>query len=104
MQSIEMYEVKAYSPADAIDVEYHKQHPNCKTSRGRDPRHPGIAGKFPKGTFIIVPGYNNDTATECDDTGAVIRRTDRLIEVRFQTEHEALDWGVRYIEITIERP
>ena len=57
------------------------------------PRH------IPFGTKMIVPGYNNDQPVEVKDRGGAIT-VDRL-DVYFDTHQEALNWGVRYLEIRL---
>lgn len=101
-------EVRAYSPQDKIDETYHAKHGNSRTASGTSSRLPGVASAFPRGTQVIVKGYNSDRATSCDDSGSAIRRRARqgkiTIEVRFQSEDEALEWGVRKLIITVIYP
>lgn len=98
-------EVRAYSPYDAIDRKYHETHTNALTSRGRDSSLAGIASPFARGVRAIVPGYNGDQPTICDDTGAILRHSRTLIiEVRFQSEADARRWGVKHLTITVIYP
>lgn len=56
--------------------------------------------KFPFGTRMIVPGYNNSKAvTVLDRGGAIIGNH---IDVFFDTHAEALKWGRQKLEIKIE--
>lgn len=102
--------VKAYSPYDAVDKEWRAKNPIPITARGRDCReHPyGIAAylkDYPKGTTIVVPGYNNDTPALVDDTGGDIRNAKvKWIEVRFKTEKEAKQWGNKTLKVRITYP
>jgi len=56
----------------------------------------------PKGfdfnTKIDVPGYSNEPVPVLDRGGAI--KGDRL-DVYFDTHQEALNWGVKYLEVTI---
>ena len=102
--------VKAYSPWDACDKEYRIKNPIPITARGVNCLdHPyGIAADlkaYPKGTKIIVPGYNNNTPALVDDTGGSIRQAKvKWIEVRFKTEAEAIKWGNKPLLVKIIYP
>lgn len=52
---------------------------------------------IPFGTKLIVPGYNNDQPVEVKDRGGAI--TVQRLDVFFDTHQEALNWGVKYLEI-----
>ncbi len=52
---------------------------------------------IPFGTKMIVPGYNESKPVEVKDRGGSIT-VDRL-DVYFDTHQEALNWGVKYLEI-----
>lgn len=55
--------------------------------------------RYPFGTEIIIPGYNNNEYVKVLDRGRVIVG-DRL-DVFFNTHDEALRWGVQYIDVKI---
>ena len=54
---------------------------------------------IPFGTRFIIPGYNNDKPVEVKDRGGAI--TVERLDVYFDTHDEALEWGVKYLEIKI---
>ena len=55
--------------------------------------------RYSFGTQMIVPGYNNGRAVEVLDRGGAIHG-DRL-DVFFHSHQEALNWGVRYLDVKI---
>jgi len=57
--------------------------------------------RYPFGTEMIIPGYKNGETVEVLDRGGVIRG-DRL-DVFFNYHHEALKWGVRYLDVKVCR-
>jgi len=67
--------------------------------------HPGDAfaaadRQYPFGTEMIVAGYNNDQPIKVLDRGGAIRG-DRL-DVFFPSHEEALQWGVKYLDVKIK--
>jgi 3D (Asp-Asp-Asp) domain-containing protein len=57
--------------------------------------------QYPFGTEMIVAGYNNDQPIKVLDRGGAIRG-DRL-DLFFHTHEEALQWGVKYIDVKVHR-
>ncbi len=55
--------------------------------------------KYAMGAEMIVAGYNNSKPVKVLDRGGAIKG-DRL-DVFFYTHQEALNWGVRYIDVKI---
>ena len=55
--------------------------------------------KYPFGTEMIVPGYNNSQPVKVLDRGRVIKG-DRL-DIFFNSHHRAKVWGVRYLPVKI---
>jgi 3D (Asp-Asp-Asp) domain-containing protein len=55
--------------------------------------------KYPFGTEMIVPGYNNSQPVKVLDRGRVIKG-DRL-DIFFNSHHRAKAWGVRYLPVKI---
>ncbi len=51
------------------------------------------------GTEMITPGYNNGEPVKVLDRGAAISG-DRL-DVFFDSHQQALDWGVRYLQVKV---
>jgi len=71
------------------------------TSTGKNAYSLGVAvdPKFiPYGTVIDIPGYG---IVEADDCGGSIEG--KRLDVRFSTHQEALNWGVKNIQIKIYR-
>ena len=58
--------------------------------------------KFPFGTEIIIPGYNNSQPVKVMDRGSEIRG-DRL-DVFYNTHHTAKNWGVQYLDVLVKLP
>ncbi|MBE0536260.1 MAG: 3D domain-containing protein [Phycisphaerae bacterium] len=51
------------------------------------------------GTELIIPGYDNDRPVKVLDRGGAIKG-DKL-DVFFNTHQEALEWGVRYLDVKV---
>lgn len=62
-------------------------------------RFVAAAGHVAFGTRIVVPGYHGDQAVEVRDRGRLI--TGNRLDVFFHSHREAVEWGVRRIEVTI---
>lgn len=56
--------------------------------------------KYPFGTKMIIPGYDNGRLIEVLDRGGAI--TGNHIDVFFPTHEQALQWGVKYINVSIK--
>jgi len=54
---------------------------------------------YPFGTEMIIPGYKNGEVVEVLDRGGVIRGN--RLDVFFNSHQEALEWGVRYLDVKI---
>jgi 3D (Asp-Asp-Asp) domain-containing protein len=57
--------------------------------------------KFSFGTKMIIPGYGSSEPVEVLDRGGAIRGN--RLDVFFATHQEALEWGVRYLDVKILR-
>lgn len=55
--------------------------------------------RLPFGTMITVPGYNEEEPVPVLDRGGAIKGNH--IDVFFPTHKQALDWGVKYLTVTI---
>ena len=53
---------------------------------------------FPKGAVFHIPGYG---VCSVEDTGNPQYVTGRHLDLFFETEEEALQWGVQYKTITV---
>ncbi|MHC4123194.1 MAG: 3D domain-containing protein [Planctomycetota bacterium] len=54
---------------------------------------------YPFGTEMIIPDYNSSEAVKVLDRGGVIRGN--RLDVFFNSHQEALEWGVRYLNVKI---
>ncbi len=57
--------------------------------------------KYPFGTEMIVPGYKSGEAVKVLDRGGVIRGN--RLDVFFDSHQEALQWGVRNLDVKVRR-
>jgi len=53
------------------------------------------------GTEMLIPGYSNDQTVKVLDRGGAIKGN--RLDVFFGSHEEALEWGVRYLEVRISR-
>jgi len=56
---------------------------------------------IPFGTKLIIPGYNNGQPVKVLDRGGAIKGN--RLDVLFDTHQEALNWGVKYLNVEIVR-
>ncbi len=77
--------------ADGITANGHKIRPG-ETFVAADRR-------YPFGTEMVIPGYNNGQAVKVLDRGGAIRG-DKL-DAFFHTHQEALEWGVQYLDVQV---
>ncbi len=57
--------------------------------------------QYPFGAEMIVAGYNNDQPIKVLDRGGAIR--ENRLDVFFHSHEEALQWGVKYIDVKVHR-
>ena len=55
--------------------------------------------RYPFGTKMVIPGYNNGQAVEVLDRGGAIRGN--RLDVFFNSHTDALKWGVRYLDVKV---
>jgi len=55
--------------------------------------------RYPFGTEMLIPGYGNSQRVQVLDRGGAIKGN--RLEVFFDTHEEALEWGVRYLDIKV---
>lgn len=91
--------VTAYCPCSKCCGEYADGITAC--GHKIRPRDAFVAAdeKFAFGSELIVPGYNEGRPVRVLDRGGGIKG-DRL-DVFFHTHEEALQWGVKYLEVKI---
>ncbi len=91
--------VTAYCPcekccgqyADGITASGHKIQPN-ETFVAADKR-------YPFGTEMVIHGYNNDQSVKVLDRGGAIQNNH--LDIFFPSHQEALNWGVKYLDVKI---
>jgi 3D (Asp-Asp-Asp) domain-containing protein len=97
-ESIEM-RVTAYCPCPKCCGEYS----DGVTANGHEIR-PGdtfVAAdrRYSFGTEMLIPGYSNSRAVKVLDRGGAIKGN--RLDVFFATHQEALEWGVKYLEVSV---
>jgi 3D (Asp-Asp-Asp) domain-containing protein len=55
--------------------------------------------RYPFGTEIIVPGYNNSKPVKVLDRGYAIRGN--RLDVFFHSHRKAREWGVKYLTVKV---
>ena len=56
-------------------------------------------GRYPFGTEMLIPGYSNSQPVQVLDRGGTIKGN--RLDVFFVTHQEALEWGVKYLEVKV---
>lgn len=85
------FEISAYSPT----VQECDGDP-FTTASGKRVYEGGIAAdlrRYPLGTIMVIPGYNNGLPCKVVDSGSAIKKN--KIDVFFFSTHEAIHWGRR---------
>jgi 3D (Asp-Asp-Asp) domain-containing protein len=99
-QTVQM-RVTAYCPCEQCCGEYS----DGQTASGHNIQ-PGDAfvaadKQYPFGTKMVIAGYNNDQPVKVLDRGGAIKAN--RLDVFFHTHQEALEWGVKYIDVEVRR-
>jgi 3D (Asp-Asp-Asp) domain-containing protein len=55
--------------------------------------------RYPFGTEMLIPGYGNSQRVQVLDRGGATKGN--RLDVFFDTHEEALEWGVRYLDIKV---
>jgi 3D (Asp-Asp-Asp) domain-containing protein len=93
--------VTAYCPceyccgewADGVTANGHEIEPgDCFVAADR---------RFPFDTEMLIEGYNSSKIVKVFDRGGAIKGN--KLDVFFHTHQEALEWGVRYIDVKIKK-
>ncbi len=56
--------------------------------------------KYPFGTEIVVPQYNNDKSIKVLDRGGAIKNN--RLDVFFPSHTQALNWGIKYLDVKVK--
>ena len=101
VKNLVVAKITGYAPLDNKSGICADENPTV-TSIGKYPSKKYAAvdpKKLPYGTKIKVPGYGT---VEAGDTGGAMRNYDGIqIDLFFDTYEEAIEWGVKYIEVEI---
>ena len=57
--------------------------------------------RYSFGTEMVIPGYGNSQPVQVLDRGGAIKGN--RLDVFFATHQEALEWGVRYLDVKVRR-
>ena len=57
--------------------------------------------RYPFGTEMVIPGYSNSQPVQVLDRGGAIKGN--RLDVFFATHQEALEWGVKYLDVKVRR-
>jgi 3D (Asp-Asp-Asp) domain-containing protein len=57
--------------------------------------------RYPFGTEMVIPGYSNSQPVQVLDRGGTIKGN--RLDVFFATHQEALEWGVKYLDVKVRR-
>jgi 3D (Asp-Asp-Asp) domain-containing protein len=91
--------VTAYCPCEKCCGEY----ADGQTASGHDiqPGDTFVAAdrKYPFGTEMVIPGYNNTKPVKVLDRGGAIKGD--CLDLFFHSHQQALEWGVRDIDVKI---
>jgi 3D (Asp-Asp-Asp) domain-containing protein len=55
--------------------------------------------RYKLGTEMLIPGYNNSSKVKVLDRGGAIKGN--RLDVFFNTHQQALEWGVRYLDVEV---
>ena len=55
--------------------------------------------RYSFGTEMLIPGYSNSRTVKVLDRGGAIKGN--RLDVFFATHQEALEWGVKYLEVSV---
>ena len=97
-QTVQM-RVTAYCPCPKCCGNYSDGITACGHKISQGDRFVAADKRYPFGTELIIPGYKSSKAVKVLDRGGVIRGN--RIDVFFNTHQEALEWGVRYLDVKI---
>lgn len=98
MQEYEM-QVTAYCPCEKCCGKKRNGKTACGHKIKRGDRFIAADKRFPFGTEMIVPGYNNSKPVKVLDRGSGIQGN--RLDVFFDSHREALNWGVKYLSVKV---
>ena len=99
-ESIEM-RVTAYCPCPKCCGEYSDGVTACGHEICPGDTFVAADGRYSFGTEMLIPGYSNSQPVQVLDRGGAIKGN--RLDVFFATHQEALEWGVRYLDVKVRR-
>ncbi len=97
-ESIQM-RVTAYCPCPKCCGEYSDGVTACGHKIRPGDTFVAADGRYSFGTEMLIPGYSNSRPVEVLDRGGAIKGN--RLDVFFATHQEALEWGVRHLDIRV---
>ena len=97
-ESIEM-RVTAYCPCPKCCGEYSDGVTACGYKIRPGDTFVAADRRYSFGTEMLIPGYSNSRAVKVLDRGGAIKGN--RLDVFFATHQEALEWGVKYLEVSV---
>ncbi|MHC4114213.1 MAG: 3D domain-containing protein [Planctomycetota bacterium] len=97
-QTVQM-RVTAYCPCPKCCGDYSDGVTACGHKISQGDRFIAADKMYPFGTGMIIPGYKSGKVVKVLDRGGVIRGN--RLDVFFNSHQEALEWGVRYLDVKI---
>ncbi|UCE99220.1 MAG: 3D domain-containing protein [Planctomycetota bacterium] len=91
--------VTAYCPCRRCCGEYSNGKTACGYKINPGDSFVAADSKYPFGTEMLIAGYNNGEPVKVLDRGGVIRGN--KLDVFFNSHKQALQWGVRYLDVKI---
>jgi len=97
-ESIQM-RVTAYCPCPKCCGEYSDGVTACGHKIQPGDTFVAADGRYSFGTEMLIPGYSNSHPVQVLDRGGAIKGN--RLDVFFATHQEALEWGVKYLEVNV---
>ena len=92
--------VTAYCPCSKCCGKYSDGITACHHKIQNGDRFVAADKRYPFGTKMIIPGYNEGKPIQVKDRGGAIK--DNKLDVFFNTHEEALAWGVQYLDVLVK--
>jgi len=99
-QTVQM-RVTAYCPCPKCCGEYSDGETACGHKIRPGDSFAAADRKYPFGTEMVIAGYQNTQPVKVLDRGGAIRGN--RLDVFFHSHEEALEWGVKYVDVKVRR-
>lgn len=99
IESSHMMRVTAYCPCEKCCREFADGITACNHMIVPGDKFVAADKRYPFGTVFIIPGYNDGRPVEVLDRGGAIKG-DKL-DVFFDSHQQAIQWGVKFLEVKI---